>query len=164
MIYNKNKQNLLWLLAFMMVITVSCERDLSDDVTDATFPNTADIFTDNPVGLTDEFFVSFDPNGGANTQGFGTDENEAYEGTTSIRIDVPAPNDPDGNFIGGIFKDRGNGRNLTQYDALTFWARGSVNGSVLVGFGTDFEGGLFPVSTEVQMTTGWKKYIVPYYT
>ena len=145
----------------LLVTTVSCERDQPDNPNLATFPNTADIFTDSPVGLTDEFFVSFDPNGGANTQGFGTDENEAFEGTTSIRIDVPAPNDPDGNFIGGIFRDRGNGRNLTQYDALTFWARGSVNGSVLVGFGTDFEQSRFAASTTVQMTTGWKKYVIP---
>ena len=162
MINNKNnKRNFIRLLSLVMVISVSCERDFSDDVVDASFPNTADIFTDNPVSLTDEFFISFDPNGGANTQGFGTDENEAYEGTTSIRIDVPAPNDPDGNFIGGIFKDRGNGRNLTQYDALTFWAKGTVNGTVLVGFGTDFEESKFAASTTVQMTTGWKKYVLP---
>ena len=161
MIQINKKQNFLWLLSLIMIITVSCERDFSDDVVDATYPNTADIFTDVPVGLTDAFFDSFDPNAGANPTGFGTDDNEAYEGTTSIRIDVPAPNDPDGNFIGGIFKDRGNGRNLTQYDALTFWAKGTANGTVEVGFGTDFEQSRFATSTTVQMTTGWKKYIVP---
>ena len=149
------------LLVFVGVVMISCERGFSDDVDIATFPLTPEIFTDAPVGLTDEFFESFDPNAGANPTGFGTDENIAYEGTTSIRIDVPAPSDPDGNFIGGIFRDRGDGRNLTQYNALSFWAQGSVNGTVLVGFGTDFEESRYAVSTTVQMTTGWKKYIVP---
>ena len=43
---------------------------------------------------------------------------------------MPAPSDSDGNFIGGIFKDRGEGRDLTGYDAITFWATGTVTGSI----------------------------------
>lgn len=151
------------LATLVIAITVSCERDISDDAVDATFPNTPDVFTDVPVGLTDEFFTSFDPAGGANPNGFGTDENEAYEGTTSIRIDVPAPNDPNGGFIGGIFKDRGAGRNLTGYDALTFWAKGSTTATVgLVGFGTDFELDEYAVTlNDIQLSTDWRKYTIP---
>ncbi|WP_430408689.1 hypothetical protein [Kordia sp.] len=144
-----------------IAMTVSCERDISDDAVEARFPNTPDIFTDAPVGLTDEFFTSFDPAVGANTEGFGTDEDVAYEGTSSIRIDVPAPNDPDGNFIGGIFKDRGEGRDLSSYDALTFWAKGTLTGTIEVGFGTDFLTDTYPVSTVIQLSSGWKKYIIP---
>lgn len=161
----KNIKLIKWtnpiLAGLMIILAFGCERDLSEDITDATFPNTPDIFTDNPVGLTDDFFISFDPAVGANTEGFGTDDNEAFEGTSSIRIDVPAPSDPDGNFIGGIFKDRGAGRDLTGYDALTFWAKGTVTASVEVGFGTDFEADLFPVSTRIQLSTTWKKVIIP---
>ncbi|MBC8756406.1 hypothetical protein H2O64_17150 [Kordia sp. YSTF-M3] len=149
------------LASLVIAMTVSCERDISDDAIEATFPNTPDIFTDAPVGLTDEFFTSFDPAVGANTEGFGTDENVAYEGTSSIRIDVPSPSDPDGNFIGGIFKDRGEGRDLSGYDALTFWAKGTLTGSIEVGFGTDFETDTYPVSTVIQLATGWKKYVIP---
>ncbi|WP_420573713.1 hypothetical protein [Kordia sp.] len=147
----------------IIAMTVSCERDISDDAIEATFPNTADIFTDAPVGLTDEFFTSFDPAGGANPNGFGTDEDEAYEGTTSIRIDVPAPNDPDGGFIGGIFKDRGAGRDLSGYDALTFWAKGSTTATIgLVGFGTDFEESKYAVGrNNIQLSTDWRKYTIP---
>jgi len=133
------------LTGLVIALTVSCERDISDDAIEATFPNTADIFTDIPVGLTDEFFISFDPNVGANTAGFGTDDNEAYVGTSSIRIDVPSPTDPDGNFIGGIFRDRGAGRDLSGYDALTFWAKGTLTGTIQVGFGTDFMTDTYPV-------------------
>ena len=86
----KKINNINKALVLLAVISVmfACERGLSDDVEFASFPTTGDIFTDAPVGLTDEFFVSFDPAGGANTQGFGTDDNVAFEGSSSIRIDV----------------------------------------------------------------------------
>ncbi|AGC77482.1 Ig-like protein group 2 [Nonlabens dokdonensis] len=151
------------LLLISFLFLVGCERELSDDSVLATFPATAEIFTDAPVGLTDEFFISFDPAQGANTEGFGTDDNVAFEGTSSIRIDVPAPNDPNGGFIGGIFKDRGAGRDLTGFDALTFWVKGSTTATVgLFGFGTDFEENKHAVSLEnVQLSTDWRKVTIP---
>lgn len=158
----KFKYSITALLALMIVV-VSCERELSDDISIATFPSTGDIYTDFPVGLTDAFFISFDPASGANTQGFGTDDNEAYSGTSSIRIDVPTPTDPDGSYIGGIFKDRGAGRDLTNYDALTFWVKGSTTSTVNVfGFGTDFEGDEHAVTLDnVELSTDWRKIIIP---
>ena len=160
------------ILGLLLVSSTSCERDLSEDVEFATFNNTAEIFTDTPVGLTDEFFISFDPDvDGANVNGFGTDDNTAYSGTTSIRIDVPAANDPEGGFIGGIFRDRGVGRDLRSYDALTFWAKGSTTATIAeVGFGTafgdDFGKGIvedkFAVGLQnIQLSTDWKKYVIP---
>ena len=105
----------------ILTLFIGCQPD-DTNLPEATFPAIAEVFTDVPVNLTDQFFVSFDPNAGANTQGFGTDDNVAFEGTTSIRIDVPGPNDPNGNFIGGIFLDRGDGRNLTSFNTLSFYA------------------------------------------
>ncbi len=156
------KLNNAFLLGLILSLTYGCERDISDDAIPATFPTIGDIFTDTPIGLTEEFFNSFDPADGANVNGFGTDNGEAFEGSISIRIDVPAPNDPDGGFIGGIFEDAGAGRNLTQYDALTFWAKGSTTGIVEAGFGTDFVENEYAVSfPNVQLSTDWKKYIIP---
>ncbi|WP_064972166.1 CIA30 family protein [Kordia zhangzhouensis] len=153
----------IMLATIALAMSVSCERDISDDAVEATFPNTAEVFTDAPVGLTDEFFTSFDPASGANPNGFGTDEDEAFEGTTSIRIDVPSPNDPDGGYIGGIFKDRGEGRDLSGYDALTFWAKGSTTATIdLVGFGTDFEENKYAVGLPgITLSTDWRKYVIP---
>jgi len=150
-------------LGLICVALVSCERGISDDVDFATFPTTPEIFTDNPVGLTDVFFESFDPATGANTSGFGVDQNEAYRGTSSIRIDVPTPADPEGGYIGGIFRDRGDGRDLTGYDALTFWAKGSTTATMgTVGFGTDFIEDKYAVSLDnIELSTDWKKYILP---
>ncbi|WP_461589109.1 CIA30 family protein [Winogradskyella sp.] len=153
----------LLLLGLMCVFATSCERGYSDDIDVATFPVSPDIFTDNPVGLTDEFFESFDPATGANTEGFGTDDNVAFKGTTSIRIDVPTPSDPNGGYIGGIFRDRGDGRDLSGYDALTFWMKGSTTALVgTLGFGSDFEENKYAVSiNDVELSTDWRKIIIP---
>ncbi|RRO11915.1 Ig-like domain-containing protein [Flavobacteriaceae bacterium 14752] len=151
------------LLLLCLAIFSGCERDISDDAVLASFPNTAEVYTDNPVGLTDEFFISIDPLEGANPEAFGTDDNESFLGSSSIKIAVPGPNNPDGNFVGGIFRDRGEGRDLTGFDALTFWAKGSVNGTLSnVGFGNDFLEDKFPVVRQgLELTTDWKKYVVP---
>lgn len=150
-------------LVALVLFFQSCEREISDSAVLATYPNTADIFTDAPVGLTDAFFESFDPATGANPFGFGVDNTIAYAGTTSIRIDVPAPNDPEGGYIGGIFRDRGAGRNLTGFDCLTFWAKASTTGSFgSVGFGVDFEENKHTVLvSDLELSTGWRKYIIP---
>ncbi|MGB5981295.1 MAG: carbohydrate-binding protein [Nonlabens sp.] len=147
------------------LLLIGCERDLSDDAVEALFPSTPDIYVDDPVNLTDEFFESFDPNGGANPDGFNTTTEESYEGSSSIQISVPAPDDPNGGFIGGIFRDRGDGRNLTDYDALTFWAKGSTTANIdEVGFGVDFDRDFNPFAvsrTGLRLSTAWRKYVVP---
>ncbi len=150
-------------LGLGILLFSGCERDLSDDVRFATFTTNPDIFTDDPVGLTDEFFESFDPATGANPEGFGTDNDVAFEGSSSIRIDVPAPDDPDGGFIGGIFRDRGDGRNLTGFDALTFYARGSTTATIgEVGFGNDFGEDKFSViARNIRLSTDWRKVVIP---
>lgn len=162
---------IILLSGLLFVINVGCEREISDEAEFATFSKTGEIFTDTPVGLTDEFFISFDPIEGANVNGFGTDDNTAYSGTTSIRIEVPAANDPEGGFIGGIFRDRGEGRDLTGYNALTFWAKGSTTATIgEVGFGTAFgiDFGIGVVEDKyavglqnIQLSTDWRKYTIP---
>lgn len=162
-IYIYTNLRFILLLGLGFVAFSSCERDFSDEVKFATFSANADIFTDTPVSLTDEFFVSFDPAIGANTEGFGTDDDIAFEGSSSIRIDVPAPDDPNGSFIGGIFLDRGPGRDLTGFDALTFYVKGSTTATIdEVGFGSDFEEDKFAVGLQnIRLSTDWKKVIIP---
>lgn len=155
--------NKILALGLILITAASCERDFTNEVVDATFPVIADVYTDNPVNLTDQFFISFSPADGANPNGFGTDDDVAYEGQSSIRIDVPAPNDPDGGFVGGIFLDRGAGRNLTGFDALTFWVKGSTTAVVDVfGFGTDFVLDQYAADISgVTLSTDWKQVIIP---
>ncbi len=158
------KSQLSFVLAGLLsVVVVSCERGFSDEIALATYPDIPEVFTDTPVSLTDQFFVSFDPADGANVNGFNTDIKEAYLGTTSIRLDIPSSKDPQGNFMGGIFLDRNKGRNLTNYDALTFWAKASTTATVgLFGFGTDFEGDTHAAGlSNTLLTTYWRKYTIP---
>ena len=42
-------------MGIVLLTTAGCERDLSEDAVAATFPSTAEVYTDAPVGLTDEF-------------------------------------------------------------------------------------------------------------
>jgi hypothetical protein len=168
MYYKKLSLTSILAMAFILFFT-NCEREISDDAVDATFPKTADIYTDNPIGLTDIFFHSDDPADGANPTGFNVDNNEAYVGRKSIRIDVPEPNDPNGGYVGGVFIDRGNGRNLTSYDALTFYVKASrtVTSGVTFGFGSDYlanpqDVNKFRVTTNgTTLSTNWKKVIIP---
>ena len=65
------------------------------------------------------------PYSGSKATAWTVDETEAYEGTASMRFDVPNADDPNGNFAGAIFRIEGAGRDLTKYDALTFWIKAS---------------------------------------
>ncbi|RZV56657.1 MAG: glycosyl hydrolase family 16, partial [Flavobacteriaceae bacterium] len=132
----KSKYRLNLLLGLILVIGVSCERDLSEDVEFATNPATADIFTDAPIGMGTNFYF---PYGGSKPTAWSVDENESYLGSASMRFDVPNANDPEGNYAGAIFRIDGAGRDLTGFDALTFWAKGSQAVTIAeIGFGEDF--------------------------
>ena len=67
------------------------------------------------------------------------DESEGYESAASMRFDVPNENDPAGNYAGASFIVDGSGRDLTEFDALTFWAKASRGVAIgAMGFGQDF--------------------------
>jgi len=137
---NKKYKNIIVVLIVGVIATIisSCERTASDEALPATYSTTAEIFTDNFVGLGTDFYF---PYLGAKPDVFSVDTDEAYDSEASIRIDVPNANDPTGNFAGAIFRIDGSGRNLTGFDALTFWAKASQAVTVNeFGFGQDFNG------------------------
>lgn len=154
------------LLGLVLIASVNCEGDMSDE-TVATYPKTAEIFTDTPVGMGTNFYFPYGPDAnnpvGSKFNAWTVDGEVSYKGNASMRFDVPSSNDPEGNYAGGIFKVDGAGRDLTGYDALTFWAKASQGVTVgEIGFGEDF----FPnkyITTmrNVSFGTNWKKYIIP---
>ena len=158
-----NNLNILkysWLIAVLLLISYSCERDVSEDAVLAQFPNTPDVFTDSPVGMGTEFYLPFQ---GSKQTAWTVDDEESYLGEASMRFDVPNANDPDGGFAGAIFRIDGTGRNLTDFDALTFWAKAS-QGIVVdqFGFGEDFlENKYVTTLTGTSLSTTWKKIIIP---
>lgn len=155
-------KNIKYLAVFLFItaISVSCERELGEDAVPATFANTAEVFTDNFVGMGSDFYFPFL---GAKPDVFSVDQNEGFESDAAIRIDVPNADDPAGGFAGAIFRVDGAGRNLTQYDALTFYARSSFPVTIgEFGFGTDFFGDNFATKRfDVDVTTNWTKFVIP---
>jgi len=155
------------LLGFIFTVSSSCERGLSDDIDFATFSTNGDIFIDSPIGLGTFFYFPFAPDAsnpvGSKLDAFSVDQSESYAGSASIRFDVPNANDPNGNFAGGIFRIDGVGRNLTGYDALTFWAKASQGATIAqIGFGEDFFENKYKVLREnLDLSTNWQKYIIP---
>ena len=145
------------LLVLVLVISINCDRELSDDATEATYSKTPEVFIDGfSAGL------GYGAFGGSKYSAFTVDNEVKYEGTASMRFDVPSVGDPDGAYAGGVFID-GSGRNLTDYDALTFWVKGSQAATLNeVGFGTDFgENKYNAILKNVSIDTNWKKVIIP---
>lgn len=146
-----------FLLAIVMLVNVSCERDMSDEATLSTFSKNGDVFIDTfSAGL------GYGAFGGSNYTAFTVDTEVKYQGSASMRFDVPSEGDPRGAYAGGVFID-GSGRNLTDYDALTFWVKGSQAATLNeVGFGTDFGLNKYNVKMQnVPIDTNWKKIIIP---
>lgn len=158
-ILNKKTIHISLLSAFL-VVQLGCKRELSDDAVLPSFSTTADIFTDNFIGLGSNFYFPF---GDAKPDVFSVDMKEGFESNASIRIDVPNNTDPTGTYAGAIFRVDGAGRNLSGYDALTFYVKAST-GTKLgdVGYGIDYLGDKYKVSIQnVNVGTNWSKVIIP---
>lgn len=152
--------NKMFLLGFVFTLLISCERELSDEAEFATLPNTAEIFTDTPVGMGSNFYFPFT---GSKATAWTVDNTQGYNSRASMRFDVPNANDPEGNYAGAIFRIDGAGRDLTGYDALTFWAKASQGVNIgELGFGTDFlENKYITIAQNISLSTNWVKYIIP---
>jgi hypothetical protein len=157
---NKFKVSVFKAVACLLFFS-SCERDVSDVAVLATYSKTAEVFTDNFVGMGNDFIKFY---GGSNFQSFAIDRTQGYESTTSIRINVPNGTNTNGNYSGGIFVIDGVGRDLTGYTALTFWVKASRGVSIdQLGFGEDFEKNKFMASlVNLSVDTGWTKVIIPF--
>lgn len=148
------------LLVLILLISYGCERALSDEATFAKFDNTGEIFTDSPIGLGSDFYFPFI---GSKATAWSVDETQGYNSKVSMRFDVPNANDSDGNYAGAIFRVDGSGRDLTAYDALTFWAKASQGVTIgEIGFGQDFIENKYQVNiSNVTLSTNWVKYFIP---
>jgi hypothetical protein len=135
----------------------SCENE-PDDFESASYSKNPEVFIDTfSAGL------NFSSYGGAVADAFQVDPDVAYgNSAASMRFDVPNVNDPSGAYAGGSFYTTV-GRDLTEYDALTFWAKSTVAATIdVVGFGNDFGENKYQASISgLQISTVWRKYIIP---
>lgn len=110
-------------LITVLIIAAGCSRDL-DELELAKFPNTPEVFTDGfSQGLN---YAAF---GGSKVTAFDVDKDVKYSGTASMKIEIPDAGDPEGAYAGGVYYTS-MGRDLTQYTALTFWAKASQPATV----------------------------------
>jgi hypothetical protein len=145
---------LLTTLAIMAV--VGCKREL-EDLEPATFPTTPEVFIDGfSAGLNYGAF------GGSKVTAFDVDTEVKYQGTASMKFAVPDAGDPEGAYAGGAYFTT-TGRDLTGYDALTFWAKASKSATIdVVGFGNDFGESKYQTALRgVKVNTNWQKFIIP---
>ena len=142
-----------------LIVLAGCERSVNG-LSEPGLSQEPNIFTDTFIGMGSNFYFPFET---ARPDVFSVDEDEGFESNASIRIDVPNANDPSGNFAGAIFRVDGAGRDLSGYDALTFYARTSQGVNIgEVGFGLDFINDTYQVSTSnLSVGTNWTKYVIP---
>lgn len=164
--YSISKSNKVAFVLMSLVLVFGCQNDDADLKT-AKASSTAEIFTDSPIGLGTNFYFPYgagpDNPVGSKLNAWTVDSKVSYKGTSSMRFDVPNSNDPEGNYAGGIFRIDGAGRDLTSYDALTFWAKSSQGITIAeFGFGEDFYPNKYITTMRnVSLGTTWKKYIIP---
>ncbi len=156
MVKNKVFSTIIFLLILTAIIGIGCSRDI-EDLEPATFPTTAEIFIDAFSGGLN--YAAFS---GSKVTAFDVDSDVKYKGTTSMRFEVPDLNDPEGGYAGGVFFTS-TGRNLTGYNALTFWAKASQPATIgVIGFGNDLGELKYEASiNDLEVNTNWKKYIIP---
>ena len=108
------------------------------------------VFSDNYDGVA---FVGF---GGA-ANNVTVDATTLYSGRKSIKAVIGSVD-----YSGGAFVSTGN-RNLSTYNALTFYAKASVANSTLnVGIGNNATTTVLNAeSLDIALTTDWVKYIIP---
>ncbi|MEM7573061.1 MAG: Ig-like domain-containing protein [Bacteroidota bacterium] len=143
-------------LALLLVVLTACEREI-DEFQPATFPSIAEVFIDDfSPGLE---YAAF---GNTDVTAFEVDRDITYQGEASMRIEVPAPEAPEGAFAGGAYFVEG-GRDLSSFNVLTFWARASKSALINeVGFGNYLGANEnVVILNNIAVNTNWKKYYIP---
>ena len=142
--------------AILLIMSVSCKRDI-DVLEPAAYPTTPEVFIDGfSAGLN---YAAF---GGSKVTAFDVDTEVKYSGTSSMKIEVPDFEDPQGAYAGGAYFTSA-GRDLSGYDALTFWAKASQPASIdIIGIGQDLAEAKYVASRSgVAVNSNWQKYVIP---
>ncbi len=135
----------------------ACSRDV-DSLGPARFPNDPGVFAE---GFAPN--VRFEAFAGSKVDALGEDGTTFHSGTVALRVTVPAPGDPSGGYAGGAFIANVP-RDLSGYNALTFWARASVPATLdVAGLGNDNTGTSQYVAqwNGIALTTAWRQYTIP---
>ena len=157
---NQCKHSLLALMTLaLLFVGVGCSDRNPTDLDVARARIDPLVFGDGPLG--DPYFQPFS---GTYTYAVTLDSLYAHNGSRSLRVTVPPQDSPLGGYAGGVLTTVA-GRDLADFNALTFWARSSVPSSLNVaGFGNDNTGNsLYEAgrSRGIPLTTDWTFVVVP---
>jgi len=137
-----------------LVAPLGCSRD-PGPLEPWALPTDPIVFQDNFTGAVD--FQAF---GNSKVDALSTDTVEQFAGTGCIRVSVP---DPGAGYAGGAFTS-GKARDLTGYNALTFYTKASKPVTIdVAGLGNDNTGTSKYEArrTAVPVTTTWTKQVIP---
>lgn len=155
--YNLFSHTPIYLAIFLLLFVWGCERSVSG-LEEAPNSDNPDVFLDTfSDGLN---YAAFD---GSVLEAFQVVEDETYDNSeASMRFEVPDFGDPRGSFAGGAFFTS-MPRDLTGYNALTFYAKASESTQVgVLGLGIDLGENKFQASVDnTMLTSSWQKYTVP---
>ena len=149
---------LLGLLAIATTTFTSCEREISEDAVLSTLEANGEVFIDAFSDNLEYYPYQFSVDTAFSVE---TNDENVYSGDASMRFDIS-----DEGYSGAAFiTDQGDNevpRDLSGFDALTFWAKASVPVSLdQIGFGQDFNENSYQVQiTELQLSTNWEKYTI----
>lgn len=154
------KNTTILIISFIMLTLLlfsGCERDLTG-LELAPYPDDPEVFIDGfGPGINYQAFAN------SYYEAIAIDHDVVYEGTSSMSFEVPAQDDPRGWFAGGALVNP-IGRDLSEYDALTFWVKASMPADLgTVGFGNDNTGNSkYTVEmSNIRINTIWKQVIIP---
>jgi hypothetical protein len=153
-----NFRILTFLFAAIVIATSGCQKETDDLELATNYPTTPEVFIDAfSSGL------NFDAWG--KVTAFDIDYSVKYKGTASMRIDVPDPTDPAGNYAGGVFYTL-MPRDLSANNALTFWAKATKAATMNASFGSFAESPVnfnqeYKVAMDINLNSTWKHFIIP---
>jgi len=147
----------LLLGGLLLLMFGSCER-VVDGLEAPNYSNNPEIFIDGFSGGLN--YAAF---GGSVPAAFQVDTEVTYGNSkASMRFEVPDVNDSRGTYAGGTYFTSAP-RDLSEYDALTFWAKSTMPTSLdVIGFGNDLGANRYQASVpNLDVNSNWKKYIIP---
>mgnify|MGYP001359784436 FL=1 len=125
--HNSNYIASALLTVIILMSAAGCKKDTANLELATNYPTNPDIFID---GFSRD--LKFDAWG--KVSNFDIDYAVKYKGTASMKIAVPDASDPAGNFAGGVFYTS-MARNLSGYDAITFWAKATQATTMNASYG-----------------------------
>ncbi|HSK14383.1 MAG TPA: Ig-like domain-containing protein, partial [Phnomibacter sp.] len=146
------------LLICVLVLLTGCQKRDISELQPPQFPSKGEVFIDD---FTDDLqYAAF---GGSDVRAFEVDKQVGYGGSAaSMRFAVPDANSSNGSYAGGVFYST-KGRNLSGFNALTFYIKASQPATIgVVGFGDDLAESKYRVAKNgLLVNTNWKKVIIP---